>query len=73
MFKSNDDACVKPSRLRSMYCIFWIVNGFLQIISFYLIELDNNITVTLFFGWINVEAPQYGILTFLGTPIWQRL
>ena len=60
----NDDVCVKPSIFRSMSCIFWIVNGFLQILSFNLIEMDENINVTFFFGWINVEAPNYGILTF---------
>ena len=63
----------KTLKIQKHVLYFGIVNGFLRILSFNLIELDKNITVTLFFGWINVEAPQYGILTFLGTPIWQRL
>ena len=56
-----------------MSCIFGIVNSFLRILSFNLIELDKSITVTFFFGWTNVEATHYDILTFLGNPSWQSL
>ena len=63
MFNSNDGAFLKPSNSSSIFLIFRIRNGFLGILWFSFIKLDNNMTVSLCFGWINV-----GLLTHIYLP-----
>ena len=63
MFRSNNDACVKPSSFIGMYFIFGVVNGFLPIIWFNFLNLDRNMNTPLFFGWINVGTPHSDLFT----------
>ena len=69
IFKSSDEAYLKPSNFSSKSCILGIGNGFLQILLFNSLKSDINLTVPFFLDIINVGAAHSLILIFLSTPI----
>ena len=67
-FQSKYDAYVKTSRFSSISYILGVRTGFLRILWFSFLKLDNNITITFFFGGIKLGAPHYNQFTLFCTP-----
>ena len=64
MFKSKYDMYVKSSRFSSISWILGIENGFLQILWFSFLKLENNCTFPLFFSWMKVGCPHSKLFAF---------
>ena len=67
IFKSKDDAYVKPSMFSSIFFILVIGKGFLRILWFSFLKLDKNCTVPFFFKW------KWGISTLNNSPFFLTL
>ena len=62
-----------PSSFSRIYCILGIGNGFLRMIWLSFLELDKNLTILFFFGWIKVGDTQSNLFTLLSNPSWKIL